>query len=215
MLPEEAVSRWRDWRVKGTAGVIADFFSRLNAHLPGGWRGSNHTERHMETNGETHYTFETPSPAEEVTLSVDRWGESGLRPGFVKGRRVKAGSYWNEVMRFLDEGIVPAAQAVGAEIRVPSPGDFFLSDLPSDARDQLRTFSKTARKSLPLNNEETEQWRGFVIAFFRAKAVIDPALFADWLVNDGWSIEAAADLTNQFFDLCRFLSRFQEEAPAA
>ena len=51
-------------------------------------------------------------------------------PGSISGA-------WDQVMRFLDEGIVPAARAVlGAAVQVPAPEDLFLGDLPTDVAAQ-------------------------------------------------------------------------------
>jgi hypothetical protein len=119
------------------------------------------------------------------------------------------------VSRFLDEGVIPAARAVGANIRVPTLEDAFLANLPVDIRDRLQTFSDSARKSLPLNREEAELWREFVIAAFRAKAVIDAQPFIDWLAAAGWPRELAAELNLRFFDHCLLLSRYAEEVSAA
>src|SRR5205823_3261618 len=109
---------------------------------------------------------------------------------------------WDQVIRFLDAGIIPAAKAAGAQVRIPTGEEVFLADLPADVRDRLRKFSNAARKSLPLSREEAERWSGFVIAAFRATAVIDARSFTDWLVADGWSKESAAELNVRFFDQC-------------
>ncbi len=111
--------------------------------------------------------------------------------------------------------MVPAARAVGAVLRLPSSEEVFLADLPADVRDRLRTFSQAARKALPLNREEAALWRDFVIAAFRAKTIIDAQPFTDWLVADGWSRQAAAELNVCFFDQCLLLSRFADEVSVA
>ena len=121
----------------------------------------------------------------------------------------------DEVSRFLDEGVVPAARAVGANICVPTAEDAFLSDLPADIRDRLETFSDAARKSLPFNRKEGELWREFVIAVFRTKTVIDAQSLIGWLVAAGWSKESATDLNLHFFDHCLLLSRYTDEVSAA
>src|SRR5208337_2313059 len=94
--------------------------------------------------------------------------------------------------------------------RVPTPEDAFFSNLPVDIRDRLHTFSDAARKPLPLNREEAESWREFVIAAFRAKAVIDAQSFIDWLAAAGWPRETAAELNLRFFDHCLLLSRYAD-----
>src|SRR5262249_29384602 len=140
-----------------------------------------------------------------VTLSLERLSDGELRGG----RVWFAGSHsptppanipaaWDQIMRFLDEAIVPAAQAAGASIWAPSPEELFLADLPLDVAERLQTFSQSARKQFPLDRDESELWRSFVIEAFRAKAVIDPRRFVVWLVREGWEREAATELNLRF-----------------
>jgi len=119
-------------------------------------------------------------------------------------------------MRFLDEGIVPAARTVhGASVRVPSLEDLFLDHLPIDVAERLRQFSRAARKALPLDRAETDLWHNFVIGVTRAKAVIDPRRFVDWLTGESWRREDAIELSLRFFDQCLLLSRYADEVSAA
>src|SRR5262249_27502900 len=123
---------------------------------------------------------------------------------------------WGQIMRFLDEGIVPAARAVpGASIQVPSLEDLFLGELPTDVADRLQKFSRAARKVLPLDRGETDLWHGFVIGASRARAVIDPRRFVDWLTSASWRKEDARELSLHFFDQCLLLSRYADEVSAA
>jgi hypothetical protein len=119
-------------------------------------------------------------------------------------------------MRFLDEGIVPAARAVpGASVRVPTLEDLFLGDLPTDTAERLRQFSRAARKVLPLDRAETDLWHGFVISASRGGAVVDPRRFVDWLARESWKKEDAMELSLRFFDQCLLLSRYADEVSAA
>jgi hypothetical protein len=119
-------------------------------------------------------------------------------------------------MRFLDEGIVPAARAVpGASVQVPAPEDLFLGELPIDVSERLRTFSRAARKVLPLDCAEADLWHGFVVGAFRTRAVIDQRRFVDWLARESWSREDATELSQRFIDQCLLLSRYADEGSAA
>ena len=122
---------------------------------------------------------------------------------------------WEQVARFLDDGVIPAARAAGANIRVPRPEEVFLFDLPMDVRDCLRMFSESARKLLPLNREEAELWRDFVVTAFRTKTIIDRQPFTDWLAATGWTREAATELSLQFLDDCLLLSKYADEVSGA
>jgi hypothetical protein len=122
---------------------------------------------------------------------------------------------WGQVMRFLDDGILVAARTVEADVRIPTPAEVFLSELPSDVRDRLQEFSKAGCKSLPLSRQQTDLWHEFVIAAYRATAVIDAPQFTDWLITEGWSRESAAELDVRFLDQCKLLSRYADEVSAA
>jgi hypothetical protein len=226
MDPVENASRWSRWAVSGPESTISQVFSVLDTNLPTGWKrltGQNLLPyMSMVNRGSGWYAIETTSSYVGVTLSIERPRGSELRGGRVwfAGPPSPTGkpgipAAWDQVTRFLEEGVGPAARAAGANIRVPTPEDAFLSNLPVDVRDRLRTFSEAARKSLPLNREEAELWRGFVIAAFRAKAVVDAQPFTDWLAAAGWSRESAAELNLQFFDHCLLLSRYADEVSAA
>jgi hypothetical protein len=95
---------------------------------------------------------------------------------------------WEQVMLFLDEGVVRAAQAAGASISVPSVEALFLADLPPEVAELLRSFSHSARKLLPLNSDEAEIWRTFVIGAYRARAVIDGRRWSTitWRIGAAW-----------------------------
>ena len=135
--------------------------------------------------GSAWYALAAAPAYAAVILSVERVQDAELRGGrvwFAAGPSyppqyaagsapVSAGSIpgaWDQVMRFLDEGIVPAARAVaGASVLVPTVEDLFFSDLPTDVGDRLRKFSQTSRKVLPLNRAEAGVWHDFVIGAYR------------------------------------------------
>jgi hypothetical protein len=198
----------------------------LDANLPTGWKRLSGKDllpfQALVRPGSAWYASGTMPSHVGVSLSLERLGESELRGGRVwfagpPDPTPTSGipPAWDHVMRFLDNGVIPAARSVGAEVRLPTPEEVFLSELPADVRDRLRSFSQVARKSLPLDREEADLWRGFVIAAFRATAVIDARQFTNWLVAEGWSRESAAELNLRFFDHCQLLSRYADEVSAA
>ena len=226
MDPVENASRWSRWAVSGPESAISKVFSVLDSSLPNGWKRLTGQDLlpyiSMVKQGSGWYAIDTTPSSVGVTLSIERPRESELRggrvwfakPPYTTGKP-SVPAAWDQVSRLLDEGVIPAARAAGANIRVPTPEDAFLSNLPLDIRDRLQTFSDAARKSLPLNREEAELWREFVIAAFRAKAVIDAQPFIDWLAAAGWPRETAAELNLRFFDHCLLLSRYADEVSAA
>jgi hypothetical protein len=115
-------------------------------------------------------------------------------------------------MRFLDEGVVVAARAAGVQIWAPSPDVLFLGELPPETAEALRTFSRSAAKSLPLAPDDLKRWNTFVIGAFRGRAVVDGRRLVTWLVHQGWEQGAATELNLRFFDQCLLLTRFTEEA---
>jgi len=218
----ENAARWHRWEASGPESAISKVFGVLDANLPNNWKRLTGDDllpyRSFVEPESGWYALDTTPSYIGVALCIERPRESELRGGWVWFARPpsptgkpSAAATWDQVGRFLDEGVVPAVRAVGASIRVPTPEDAFLSNLPLDVRGRLRAFSDAARKSLPLNREEAELWRGFVIAAFRAKTIIDAQPFINWLTAAGWPRESAAELHLQFFDHCLLLSQYMDE----
>jgi hypothetical protein len=233
MEPVDSASRWHGWSVKGDSSVLSRVIDGLDArHLPG-WerlRGAAlESFRSFVRPGSSWYFLEPAAAHAAVTLSVERVLDAELRGGRVwfaaspsypssaaSASPEGISGAWDEVMRFLDDGIIPAARAVlGALVMVPGPEDLFLGDLPTDVAGQLRKFSQDARKVLPLDRAEADLWHGFVIGAYRAGAVLDQRRFVNWLVHENWRREDAMELSLRFFDQCLLLSRYAEEVPAA
>lgn len=118
---------------------------------------------------------------------------------------------WKHADDFLNEAIVPAARAAGAEFRLPTSAEVFFSELPFQARESLQAFSDAARKSLTLDRRESKAWGEFVIAAFRSHSVVDADLLVAWLISQGWTDDAARELSLRLFDECRLLSQFADE----
>lgn len=226
MEPVESANRWHQWSVKGSGDALTQVLDHLDATTPHQWKRLRGEElRPYQTlvrPGSAWYSLETTPSHVGVTLSVERIRDSELRGGRVwfadppyPTQAPSIPAAWDQVMLFLDEGIVPAAQAAGASIWVPSLEDLFLADLPPEVADRLRKFSQSARKVLPLDRDEAELWRGFVIGAYRAKAIIDGRRFVDWLVHESWERKDAAELNLRFFDQCQLLARYAEEVSAA
>jgi hypothetical protein len=198
----------------------------LGANLPAGCKRLTESDllpsQLLGRQGAAWYAIAPTASSVGVTLSLERLGESRLRGGgtwFAGPPELtvtpRLAAAWEQVMRFLDDGIVPVARAVGAEVCLPTSEEVFFSDLPFDVGGRLRELSRTARKSLPLNRVEADLWHGFVIAAFRTKAVIDALPFANWLVAEGWSREAADELHRQLVDQRLLLSRYVDKVFAA
>jgi hypothetical protein len=115
-------------------------------------------------------------------------------------------------MRFLDEGVVSAARAAGAQVSAPQTDELFLAELPPEVAGLLIRFSRSARKALPLAADDAQLWHSFVIGAFRARAVVESRRLVEWFVHEGWERDAALELNLRFFEQCRLLSRYAEEA---
>jgi hypothetical protein len=223
---DEHFMRWSRWKASGPESVISKVFNVLGARLPKGWRRLSGDEllpyKALLREGSACYALETTPTCVGFALSIQRPRETELMGGWVwfKGPTYPPGEararvVWEQVNQFLDEVIIPAALEAGATISVPTPEDVFFSELPIDIRVRLQRFSDAARKSLPLNREEAELWRGFVIGAFRDRTVIEERAFINWLVRAGWPRQSAAELSAQFFDYRYLLSRYADEVSAA
>jgi hypothetical protein len=226
MDPVEASSRWHRWAVAGSRSEIARLFAALDANLPAGWRRLAGEDllpyQTLVREGSGWYAVDSTARHGGATLSLELFKGTELRGGRVwfagppdPTTSANLPAAWDQVIRLLDDGIVPAARAAGAQFRMPTPAEIFLSELPSGVRDRLRGFSDAARKSLPLDRAEAELWREFVVAAFRAQTVIDARSFRNWLVANGWSPVTADELNLRFTDQCLLLARFADEVSAA
>ncbi|HEX7379861.1 MAG TPA: hypothetical protein VF278_22235 [Pirellulales bacterium] len=221
----EASSRWRRWIVDGTSEQIDFVLASLAAAPPTGWKWQSRAEPTQSTlitkERSERYDLDGTATRQAVSIGIDRVAESKLRGGSIwfEGAPLtqpapKVAVSWNDIMRFLDEGIIPAARAAAAKVHLPSAEDVFFAELPFDVGNRLKLFTAEARKSLPLNSEEAERWHEFVVSAFRSKLFIDADSFVRWLTANGWQAEAAKELNLRFFDDSLLLSRFADEVLA-
>ena len=144
MDPVENASRRSRWAVSGPESAISKVFSVLDSSLPNGWKRLTGQDLlpyiSMVKQGSGWYAIDTTPSSVGVTLSIERPRESELRggrvwfakPPYTTGKP-SVPAAWDQVSRFLDEGVIPAARAAGANIRVPTAEDAFLSNLPLGA----------------------------------------------------------------------------------
>jgi hypothetical protein len=217
------VGRWSRWRARGDEGAVSRLLATLDANLPPGWRRLSGAELPAETSprpGSACYALDAADSLAKLRLSLERSCATELRGGATcfashPVTPAEASDAWEEVMRFLEDGVMAAAKAAGAEIVDPTPEEVFLSGLFVDVRSRLLDFARAARKTLPLSREEAERWRALTIAAFRFGTPIDCEPLRDWLVADGWPGDSAAELSARFADHWMLLSQYAEETSAA
>lgn len=226
MDPHKAVTRWSEWTARGRADDITGAVEQLDANLPAGWKRLTADDlspyQHMAKPGSAWYELDPSSDHPGVALSLERPTDEELRGGRVwfPGPRDSNGKLmvpaaWDQVIGFLEDGIVPVLRSSRLVVHLPSPEDVFLAGLPTDVRHRLEAFSNGARKVIPLDREEAELWRAFVIAAFRSRATIDGSQLTDWLAANGWAKSGACELSQRFFDHCLLLSQYADEVSAA
>jgi hypothetical protein len=227
MDPVQSANRWYQWHVRGSAEVLEQVLSSLEANLPPGWRRLTGAELEAypsnEKPGSRWYLLESSSP-DFLGAGVSIYPRSstelrGGRASFILAPGAQTGPGWEPnwapMMQFLDEGVVVAARRVGAAVHAPTFDEMFLSDLGVGLASRLKEFSRPASKTLPLNQEDAERWRGFVVDAYRTRRPIDTAQLVGWLVHDGWKRQDATELTQRFFDECLLLEKYVEEVFAA
>ncbi|HET6880571.1 MAG TPA: hypothetical protein VFI31_10475 [Pirellulales bacterium] len=224
MDPEEASSRWHRWAVCGKTSQIDQVLSYLGANLPQAWKRLDGNDlapfESLVKKGSTWYAFTGNSPVGAV-VSLERIKDAELRGGRVlfpappsPGPTANVSALWDEIIRLLNHGIIPAARAAGAALRLPSSADVFFAELPIAVRDRLQAFVDAARKTLPLNREEAERWHEFVVTAFRSRTVIDGNMFVHWLTENGWQQALAKELNQRLYYESLLLSRFTDEVLA-
>lgn len=222
MDPYDAFNRWQNWRVEGTASQLSSVLEHLDANLPAGWRKANRDdlpepESPVEEGANSYYLDATPDHI-AVGVRVVPAPPSGLRGGqfwFGGSRRplAKADSraIWEQIVRFLDRGIKPAAEGVAARVWVPSTADLFFNGLPIDIRDFLQTFSASSGKTFPLGRDALGLWHDFVVSAFRSRTRVESVPMQEWLIAQGWPAPGAKELVSRFYDQCQLLTRYAEE----
>jgi hypothetical protein len=222
MDPLDASARWNAWTVTGTGEQIDHFYAHLDAHLPAGWRRLTQAEEEgvrqtFDPRSVRWYAFSSPTltgPTVGLTQSPGRsvrGGRVGIGWPVLPPPAEVVNTAWAEVMTFFDHGIGPAAHAAGVEFRAPTLEELFLQTLPIDTRDCLQQFSDAARKRLPLDAREAEQWRGFVVSAYRMGALFDSRQFVGWLVTQGWGDVAATELDRKLIQDVQLLELYRGE----
>jgi len=209
--------RWVNWRVRGDEPKLARTLDYIDAALPPEWS--------MESGGDSshpygiarQYRFRPEGSAFPWTVPISWWAGRELHAGAVsldvpRGATpdVRPQIGFSGLVRFLDEAIVPAATKAGATVYDPTPAELFFDELPIDTHEELRAFDAKARKTLPLEWDESEAWHEFVIAACRSSATFGRAPLTEWFESRGWARPAAEELTGQFFDQLQLLDRYRE-----
>ena len=225
MDPFDAFTRWQNWRIEGTADQLASVLARLDANLPAGWQKTNPEGvpelEALVRDGASLYRLDATPEHIAVSLNIVPVPPSGLRGGQVRfggssrpPAKIDLPAVWQEVLRFLDQGVKPAAEGVAARVWVPSTADLFFKGLPIDIRDLLQTFSARSGKTLPLGKDAIRLWHEFVVAAFRSETLFDSDSMKEWLISQGWPSPAATELVSRFFDQCTLLTRYVDELAA-
>lgn len=222
----EAYSRWHSWSINGASSQLTQVVSALDANLPAGWRRESLSDATqlaaISLEGSSVYSIE---PSENSRVGVTLLLESS-RPTQLKGGHVwfdgppfpppiaDLPAAWDQVLRFLDSGIVPAANGSGVRVKMSSPAEVFLAGLPFEVRTRLQTFDARTGRTLLLTFEQAGLWHNFVVAAFRSRTPIDGDALRQWLVTQGWPESAASELTLRLYDQTMLLSRYAQEMSA-
>ena len=225
MDPQDSSLRWHRWTVSGPKETLSQFFDVLDADLPKGWRRVSDkliVDQSPVREGAGWYALDATAAHAGVTLSIEPRRGTEVRGGRVwfagppyATPSMSLSTAWDEVIRLLDAGIVPAARKVGAQVHLPTPEDVFFAELPTEVGNRLRSFAAMSRKTLPLDRSEAESWHAFIVTAFRHTIAIDARLFTGWLVAQGWPTQAATELVLRFFDQCKLLTKFADAVSVA
>lgn len=109
-------------------------------------------------------------------------------------------SGYNTVLRdFIARVVEPAAAQADFRIAVTTPEQTLDDWLPDAAASALRRFSATANKATGSTHpSDRERWQTFLIAVHGAGPPLATALLKRWLVEDGWTEDAAQELTSEY-----------------
>ncbi len=217
----DATVRWHGWTANGTPEQITRLLGHLDTHLPTGWQRLTGAEEGLRQTWDPrsiHWYGSSGPMHDGPTLGLTQPHGGELRGGRVLlgGPTLPppsgaVGTAWVEVIRFLNEGIGPAAGAAGVDFRAPTVDDLFLRSLPIETRDRLQQFCVSARKALPLTSSEAERWRGVIVSAYRMRALFDTREFVGWLVAQGWEKGEAEELDKKLVQDVQLLELFRGE----
>jgi len=221
MSTQDDFFRWENWRVEGTEHLLAAVLENLDAELTEGWsvwKSAQPPIRMTPAQGVVRqYRLEPTATRGEWLLDIQSWGGRQLRAGHMSGKpsplngpNVRLSFPLTDAIRFLEEGIRPAAERAGARLITPTPAELFVEGLPYDVRETLGAFGDRSRKQLPLDWAESEAWQAFVVTAYRSTEAFDRAHMHEWFMANGWPHTAADELTTQFFEQCRLLARYRD-----
>ena len=206
--------RWTNWRVRGDEAALARTLDNMDAALPAGWS-------QQALVGELRYAvrlykFRPEGAGFPWSVPIERWASGELQAGPVLAvppptwTGLRPQSLNPQLIRFLDEVIVPAATKAGATVYDPTPAERFLDELPIDLRYQFAAFDTQVRKALPFDWKESEAWDELVVAAYRSSAPMDDERLVDWFRSRGWPEADAAELTERLSDGRRLLGHYRD-----
>ena len=105
--------------------------------------------------------------------------------------------------------LTPSARDFQLKVTIPRLGRN--SRVPPKTLAALRSFSDLAAGAWPLPAECEQLWRHFVITACREDTAFDIDELSDWFVTNGWTSEAANELTNRFISEASLISEYEDE----
>jgi len=108
---------------------------------------------------------------------------------------------YNAIMEEFGGFALPAARTGGLDVVMSKPDLTIREVFPPDVRRALVWFSDNANRSSGASHpRDKERWQKFVIAAHRARAPIATDVLNDWLVHEGWTSDAAHELSIEYED---------------
>jgi len=100
---------------------------------------------------------------------------------------------------FAERFVLPAARANGLDALMSKPDLTIREVFPPDVQRALVWFSDNANRSSGASHpRDKERWQKFVIAAHRANAPLATDVLNDWLIHEGWTSDAAHELSIEY-----------------
>jgi hypothetical protein len=202
----------RDWRTslfRGDQKVVDLFQDEIDSKLPRDWvRDVKYEATRPRPDRIRCYIFDQVGDA-AVRIWLQRVTATRVRGGPVQLIRhpqaANTGRLGELVAKFADDCVLPAAGASRVLRTQPAFGP--RSAVTSAAEMLFTRLADTADGEWPLTPRTKALWDELVSTCLAEGVAIDRAELRQWLEDSGWGPEAAAALSNLFFDDSEWLAK--------
>jgi hypothetical protein len=216
----DVINIWRQVLVNGEKDAIDKFLSESQSRFERlGWLRDTELEKkwnaHLYQINRFYCWVGGLGPTPQVMLCLNRATERRVRGGTydVLDHRVALLDVAKAVQQVLGEVLEPAASAAGLQVTYPHLGP--ISRVGGKTAEAMAALAEISDGQWPLQGKAALAWRTFVQTAYREEVAIKPEELTEWCCASGWSAEASAEMTKQFYADVAQIAEYEEEGRQA